>query len=248
MVFLGLAFPRLGISADPQRTRWDGLSGMAIPYSLERANLIGNGYGEARGSFTSRPARGNASIAVVAYRTEPAINIDWAFRNCSGNRSRARLRCPETSAFRHTLPVEECLNGQRGAAPRSFWSASGVPGLTGLVATLFWGLVSIPVRGPSSNSQRVGGNIRDTGGVYVAIQRRHLSFTSDAQQLAEKFQLIISKRAEIQCIQDLLLHRPTIRPRHLDPVGVYPARRCPRSITKAEGHDLRAAGLALGHG
>ena len=146
------------------------------------------------------------------------------------------------------LPLQQGLDGYRGPIASTFGSASGVPGLAGPVSTLFWGLVSIPVRGPSSNSQRVGGNIRDTGDVYVALQRRHPSFTCDAQQLAEKLQLIISKRAEIQCIQDLLLHRPTIRPRQLDLVGIYPARRCPRSITKAEGHDLRAAGLALGHG
>ena len=146
------------------------------------------------------------------------------------------------------LPLQQGLDGYRGPMASAFGSASGVPGLAGPVATLFGGLVLIPARGPSSNSQRVGGNIRDTGGVYVALQRRHPSFICDAQQLAEKFQLIISKRAEIQGIQDLLLHRPTIRPRQLDLVGICPARRCPRSITKAEGHDLRAAGLTLGHG
>ena len=106
------------------------------------------------------------------------------FSTISGNRSRARLRCPETSAFRHTLTFKQGLDGYRSPMPRSFWSASGVPGLAGLVASLFWGLVSIAAGAPSSNSQQVGGNIRDTGGVYAAIQRRHLSFTCDAQQPA----------------------------------------------------------------
>ena len=82
------------------------------------------------------------------------------------------------------LPVQQGLDGYRGPMARSFGSAIGVPGLAGLVASLFWGLVSIIAGGPSSNSQQVGGNIRDTGGVYAAIQRRHLSFTCDAQQPA----------------------------------------------------------------
>ena len=126
-----------------------------------------------------------------------------------------------------------------------FGPPAGFPDWPGLYPPCL-GFASFPARSPSSNSQRVGGNIRYTGGVYVAIQRRRPSFTCDAQHLAEKLQLIIRKRAEIQGIQDLLLHRPTIRARQLDLVGIYPARRCPRSITKAEGHDLRAAGLNPG--
>ncbi len=114
--------------------------------------------------------------------------------------------------FQAVAPLQQGLDGYRGPMARSFWSASGVPGLAGLVATLFWGLVSIAAGAPSSNSQQVGGNIRDTGGVYVAIQRRQPSFTCDAQQLAEKLQLIIRKRAEIQSIHDLLLNRAPIRP------------------------------------
>ena len=81
-------------------------------------------------------------------------------------------------------PVQQGLDGYRGPMARSFGSPSGVSGLAGLVATLFWGLVLIIAGGPSSNSQQVGGNIRDTGGVSAAIQRRHLSFTCDAQQPA----------------------------------------------------------------
>ena len=120
----------------------------------------------------------------MVIRTRSAINIDWAFLNYFRKPVARAMRCPETSAFRHTLPVEERLNSHCRAVPRSFWSASGVPGLAGLVASLFWGLVSIAAGAPSSNSQQVGGNIRDTGGVYAAIQRRHLSFTYDAQQPA----------------------------------------------------------------
>ena len=64
-----------------------------------------------------------------------------------GNQSRARLRCPETSAFLHTPPLQQGLDGYRGPMASAFGSASGVPGLAGPVATLFGGLVSIPARG-----------------------------------------------------------------------------------------------------
>ena len=49
MVFLGLAFLRVEIFADPQRTRWGGFPAQPVPCSLERANPLGTGYGELRG-------------------------------------------------------------------------------------------------------------------------------------------------------------------------------------------------------